>query len=128
MISGKKILIADDSDDNRMLLEMFLKGEEVELTLTENGLEALNAFKLSPYHLVILDAQMPEMDGFEAAIKMREFEKATGRASVPLIALTGHTEPEIIEKIHQSGFSQHVSKPIRKNDFVNLVRDILTKK
>lgn len=128
MIEGKRILIADDSEDNRMLLEMFLKNEHVEISLAENGLEALNFYKANVYDLVVLDAQMPEMDGFEAALKIREFEAANNRPSVPLLGLTGHTEPEIVERIMKSGFTQYVAKPIRKNDFVELVREILTKK
>jgi signal transduction histidine kinase/CheY-like chemotaxis protein len=116
-----RILVADDVPENQLLIKAFLNKLPVEGSFAENGREALELFEAAPFDLVMLDIEMPEMDGYEAIRHMREWEQAQGRTPTPIIALTAHGTFEHQERTRQAGFTHHVSKPIRKRDFLWLL-------
>ncbi len=118
-----RILAADDSSDNRFLLTAFLKKFPCELTIVENGQEALEAFKEGKYDIVLMDMQMPVMDGFAATRLIREWEGKNNLQATPVLALTAYALPEEIKYCTDAGCDSHISKPVRKKILIKAIRD-----
>ena len=118
-----RILAADDSSDNRFLLSAFLKGFDCELTMVENGQEALEAFKAGQFDIVLMDMQMPVMDGFTATGLIRQWEAENNHSAVPILALTAYSLPEEIKKCTDAGCNGHISKPVRKKNLLAVIKD-----
>lgn len=110
-----RILIAEDSEDSRFLLQEFLKRGPYDVTFAENGKLAVEAALSQPFDLILMDIQMPVMDGLTATRLIRESELSQGRAPVPLLALTAHTRKADIELSLAAGCNAHISKPISKS-------------
>ncbi|MBU1247723.1 MAG: response regulator, partial [Proteobacteria bacterium] len=110
----KRLLVVDDAEDNRVILNQYLKTSGYKYTMAENGNTALQHFRDTPYDLVILDMQMPTMDGYTTATKMREMEREEKRSPVPIIALTAHAMADDRQKCLDAGCSDYLTKPIRK--------------
>jgi CheY-like chemotaxis protein len=83
-------------------------------TIVENGLEALKEFNEHPYDIILMDCQMPEMDGFEATIRIRALEN--GRTRVPIIAMTANAFQSDKDKCRQVGMDGHLSKPFNQRE------------
>jgi PAS domain S-box-containing protein len=109
-----KILIADDYSDSCNLMKAFLKDTPHSLTFAEDGAAALEEFKKNRFDLVVMDLQMPKMDGLTATQKIREFEAERGLPNVPIIALSANARPEDDELSRSFGCNDHLSKPISK--------------
>lgn len=122
-----KILAADDSNDNRFLLTAFLKGFPCELVLVENGQEALDAFKENEFDIVLMDMQMPVMDGFAATRHIREWEREKDLSATPVLALTAYALPEEIAQCTEAGCDGHISKPVRKKKLLHLIEHFAKK-
>ncbi|ABK44615.1 PAS/PAC sensor hybrid histidine kinase [Magnetococcus marinus MC-1] len=119
------ILVADDSDDNRILIEAFLKKSPYKLVMASNGLEALEEFKKQPFDLVLTDIQMPIMDGYEAIRQIRQWESSQKMTTrTPIIALTAHVMKEEAEQIEQAGGDLHLSKPIQKKRLLEVIQTL----
>ena len=110
-----RILAAEDSEDNRELLEIYLRPTGANVTFACDGREAVDLAHSGEYDLILMDIQMPEMDGFEAVSALRE----TGWNG-PILALTAHAHPPERERAMRVGFSDYLVKPI--------VRETLIKK
>ncbi|MGM0415239.1 MAG: response regulator, partial [Bacillota bacterium] len=123
--SGKKtkILLVEDVEDNRMLINAYLKKLNYDLEIAVNGVQALEKFKDNNYQLVLMDIQMPIMDGYEATKKIRKLEKEQNLSSTPIIALTAYALDKDIEKILANGFNQHLAKPIKKDNLLNTIQN-----
>lgn len=122
-----KILIADDSEDNRNLLEVYLKDEKHSVEFAENGQEAVSKAEDSDYDLIFMDMQMPIMDGYEATKGVRELEKRKSKNPVPIVALTANAMDEEKKKAFDVGCSDYLTKPIRKNTLFRAIRENATK-
>jgi signal transduction histidine kinase/CheY-like chemotaxis protein len=109
-----RILLADDSEDNRFLIRGYLKGADYTIDEAENGLIAVQKFKKSAYDLVLTDAEMPEMDGYQATREIRAYEAAQGLAPTPVLALTAHAMKEARDRSLEAGCTDHLTKPIKK--------------
>jgi len=105
----KKVLIADDFEDNIFLLEQILELLDYECTSVINGQEAVDEFKAGDYDLVLLDIEMPVMNGFEAAEEIKAISLHKGQ--VPIIAISAHSKDFFDEKLSKSGFDDYISKP-----------------
>jgi CheY-like chemotaxis protein len=116
-----QILLADDSDDNRLLLRVFL-GSDFHLEEVEHGAAAVERFKASHYDLVVMDVQMPVMDGLEAIREIREFERTSGSGRTPIIALTASVLEADVHRSHEAGADVHVSKPVKKETLLRAIR------
>ncbi len=114
----KQILLVDDSTDNRALIEIYLKNSPHEITMAENGLEAVGQFELKKFDLILMDLQMPVMDGYEAIKKIRILETDKGLRKTRVIALSAYIMPEEIERGYLAGCDDYLTKPIRKNDLM----------
>ena len=107
------MLVADDSLANRMVAERLLERLGLETTSVSNGREAVAAAEAEPApDLVLMDVQMPEMDGIEATRAIRQRESARGRRRVPIIALTAAAYASDAEQCRAAGMDAHISKPI----------------
>jgi PAS domain S-box-containing protein len=118
--SSKRILIAEDNPVNQMLVLTQLKGLGLSAHAVANGREAVEALRSAHFDLVLMDCQMPEMDGYEATRAIREVEKSTGE-HVVIIALTANAMKEDQDKCMLSGMDGYLSKPIKKNVLASCV-------
>jgi signal transduction histidine kinase/DNA-binding response OmpR family regulator len=119
-----RILLVDDNPDNRLLVKAYLKKLPYDLDEAENGEEALSMFTQSAYDVVLMDVQMPIMDGREATRRIRQWEKQESRGSTPIIALTAHAIKEEIDLCFEAGCDTHLSKPVKKQTLISTVQDI----
>ena len=121
-----KILLVDDNKDIRIIVPMFLKGTKHTLAVAENGAEALEAFKSAsaPYDLILMDMQMPVMDGYTATMKIREWEKKTGNTPTLIIALTADDSPQDIQKVLDAGCDGHLAKPVSKKSLTAVLTQL----
>lgn len=117
-----RILIVDDTEDNRFLLMTYLKKMPFEVEQAENGLEAVNKALENPYDMILMDIQMPIMDGYAATQKIRQWEKATQRKSIPIIAVSANAMAEDVQKSLDAGCTEHVTKPIKKSALLEMIQ------
>jgi osomolarity two-component system sensor histidine kinase NIK1 len=91
-----------------------------------NGLIALEKFKNNDYDLILMDGQMPKMDGFETTIKIRELEQQEKvEKPVPIIAITGYAIPGDRDRFINAGMDDYVSKPIDENKLLKIIHDLI---
>ena len=115
------ILVAEDSPDNRLLLQAYMQGSPYRLTFVENGQAALDRFTGENFDLVLMDIQMPVMDGISATRAIRTLERERGAAALPIIALTANARPRDVEMSHHAGCTDHLSKPISKHKLLSVL-------
>ena len=113
-LSPLNILLVDDNKNNRMLIQTFLKKTPYTIDTSENGEKAVEKFKSDQYNLVLMDIEMPVMDGYTATGKIREWEAENQQKATPIIALTAHALKEHIQKSLDAGCNAHLTKPIKK--------------
>ena len=111
--SGLRILLVDDSEDNRTLVEAYLKDCNCDISTAENGMEAVEMFVSGHHDLVFMDVQMPGMDGYSATRAIREWEREAGAPATPIVALTAHALKEDTQKSIDAGCNGHITKPLR---------------
>jgi len=116
-----RILLADDTTDNQTLIRVYLRGSSHEIDTVEDGESAVAAFKSKRYDLVLMDVQMPIMDGYIATREIRAFEAERGSTAVPIIALTAFSLPDEMENCFDAGCSAHLAKPIRKQALLDAI-------
>ena len=120
------VLVAEDAPDNRLVIAAYLRQEPHHIDFAENGSEAVAKFTTRPYDLVLMDIQMPVMDGLEATRLIRRWESANDRAPVPIVALTAYALEDDIKRTLEAGCDLHLSKPIKKAvllDYIHTVAD-----
>lgn len=106
-----KILLAEDNLVNQRVAMQSLEKRGHSVVLAESGRKALDAWRNQPFDIILMDVQMPEMDGFEATARIREHEKSSGK-HIPIIALTAHAMVGDRERCLAAGMDDYVSKPI----------------
>jgi len=109
-----KILLVEDSIDNQILAKKLLEKAGFAVDIAENGKEAVEAAGKYSYKAILMDIQMPEMDGFEATKLIRELEAERGGERTPIIALTAHALKGYREKCLEEGMDDYLTKPINK--------------
>ena len=109
-----RILLADDSEENRFLIRGYLKDSGCTIDEVENGAQAVDRFKARAYDLVLMDAEMPILDGYSATRAMRAIEHQRASPPVPIFALTAHAFREARERSLDAGCTDHLTKPIKK--------------
>jgi PAS domain S-box-containing protein len=108
---ARRILAAEDNPVNQLVVTEHLKSLGYEVTAVGNGLEALEALQAGDYDLVLMDCQMPHLDGYEATLRIRRLPGKTGR--IPIVALTAHAIREELDKCLAVGMSDYITKPFR---------------
>lgn len=122
------ILLVEDMETNQFVAVKMLKSFGHEVTVASNGEEALEAVLARPYDLALMDIQMPGMDGVEATLRIREYEKKGGLPKyTPIVAMTAHIFKENKEKYLASGMDGYVTKPIYTSTLLDVLDFITTK-
>ena len=122
-----RILLADDSADNRLLIQAFLKQTAGYIEHAQNGEEALEKFVAGRYDVVLMDIQMPVMDGYTAAKLIRQWEQDHNVFRTPIIALTASVLDEAVHKSFDAGCDTHVSKPVRRPTLLAAIHEVTAK-
>jgi signal transduction histidine kinase/CheY-like chemotaxis protein len=115
-LHGIKILVAEDNKINRMVLLTFLKKWNVQFTETVNGLHALEEYRKTTYDLILMDLEMPEMDGYTAIKEIRKID-----ASIPVIAFTAALYDNMGADLKNKGFDDYLHKPFNPKDLYNKI-------
>jgi PAS domain S-box-containing protein len=118
-----RILIAEDSADNRLLVQVYLKGSPHQLTFAEDGRAAVDRFAAGRFDLILMDMQMPVMDGLTATHAIRVMERERQAVAIPIIALTANARPQDVEMSAVAGCNLHLSKPISKHQLLGAIRN-----
>ncbi|MCS6320421.1 MAG: response regulator, partial [Nitrospira sp.] len=113
-MSGLKILLAEDFVDNRRMMEFYFKSTPHWVETAANGQVAVEMFQRGSYDLVLMDIQMPLLDGYAATRAIRAWEQAQGRSPVPILALTANALQSEVQRSLEAGCTAHLTKPIRK--------------
>ena len=109
--SGEQVLLVEDNPITREVGTQMLRKRGLDVALAEDGLQAVRAIQTHDYDVVLMDIQMPGLDGYDATRAVREWELATGRERVPIIALTAHALPADRQKCLAAGMDDYVVKP-----------------
>ena len=121
-----RILLAEDNEDNRILVRAFLLGLKHTLVEARDGVEAEQAFLKEPFDIVLMDVQMPRMDGLETVRRIREHEaggRGPRRARTPIVTLTAHALNEEVGRSIAAGCDAHLTKPIHRQDLLAAIAE-----
>jgi CheY-like chemotaxis protein len=117
------ILIAEDSSDSRLLIEAYLETSPHRLTFVEDGNAAVERFAAGEFDLVLMDMQMPVMDGLEATRTIRAYEKEHRSHPATILALTANAGRRDIERCRAAGCTAHLSKPISSQELLDAIAE-----
>ncbi|MDR2135401.1 MAG: response regulator, partial [Treponema sp.] len=142
--AGRVILLAEDVEINREIVQALLEPTGARIDCAENGAEAVRMFTASPgaYDIIFMDVQMPEMDGYEATRRIRAFEKSRAREAsgasdtsgdtsgepagrIPIIAMTANVFREDVDKCLAAGMNDHMGKPLDFGEVLSKLRTYL---
>ena len=118
-----RILLAEDSQDNVLLIQSYLKASGYSADVACNGAVAFEKYKSGTYDAVLMDVQMPIMDGYSATRRIRQWEIENRVTPVPILALTAHALPEEVRKSLDAGCTVHLTKPIRKSTLIGAIEE-----
>jgi PAS domain S-box-containing protein len=116
-----KLLIAEDVEDNRFVLHAYLRGLPFELDFAEDGAIALRKAFAQAHDLILMDMQMPELDGFAVTRHIRAYEASRRKKPVPIIALTAFALSEEASRCIEAGCTDYLAKPLRKSDLLKTI-------
>jgi len=111
---GLRVLLVDDSEDNRTLILRYLQHTGSDIDVAENGRIGVDRFDTGHYDIVLMDVEMPVMDGYEAVRQIRRMERERGTTPTPVFALTAHAFTAMAAKGYEAGFTELLTKPIRR--------------
>jgi PAS domain S-box-containing protein len=118
-----RVLVADDSIHNRMLLQAYLRSARYLVDVVENGAEAMEKIKAGQYDVVLMDMQMPVMDGYTATRAIRKWEQGQDRVPLPIIALTAYALSGDRAKCLEAGCTAYLAKPIKKEGLFAVIAE-----
>jgi CheY-like chemotaxis protein len=119
-----RLLVAEDDEVTRKVLSYMLEKSGFDFDFAEDGLEAVEMWEKGEYDLIVIDGQMPRMDGFTAVCTIREMETGSGRR-VPIIAMTAHALRDDRERFVAAGVDEYVTKPIDFKRCLGVIRGLL---
>jgi len=120
-----RLLLVEDSPDNILLVKAYLSKTDYVIDVAENGEIAVAKFKGNPYDLVLMDMEMPIMDGYTATGLIRQWEQMQDTQPVPVIALTAYAFEEDLQKSLEAGCNDHITKPVRKEKLLKVLSEYL---
>jgi CheY-like chemotaxis protein/HPt (histidine-containing phosphotransfer) domain-containing protein len=121
-----RVLLAEDNKVNQTLATGVLKQLGHTVEIAENGRQAIEAWEAGGFDIILMDVQMPEMDGLDAVQVIREREKKMG-THVPVIAMTAHAMKGDRERCIDAGMDEYLSKPVRRQDLSNMIAVVMGK-
>ncbi len=119
-MEGFKVLVVDDNVLNRVVLEQFLDKWKVAYSSVEGGVQALNEIGKTSFNLILLDIQMPDMDGYEVAQEIRKMQEP--KKSIPIIALSADVYGNVYDRIIKAGMDDFVSKPFKPEELYKILK------
>jgi PAS domain S-box-containing protein len=122
--AAMRVLLADDHPTNRKVVELILSQANVDLVCVEDGQAAVDAFRADRFDAILMDMQMPVMDGLTATCEIRRLEARQGRTPVPIIMLTANALHEHIDAGRQAGADRHLTKPIAAEKLLQALSDV----
>ena len=123
LLKGKRILVAEDNQFNRLLLEMIFQKHHFSYTMVVNGLEAVERTESEDFDIILMDIQMPEMDGIEAMKKIREQNK-----NLKILAVTANAIKEELDDYLNKGFDDYLTKPFDETQLLNKMNEVIRQK
>jgi CheY-like chemotaxis protein len=124
-IGSLRVLVAEDNPVNVMLMKKLLSKWNIHPTIAENGERAIELMQYGNFDIVLMDLQMPVMNGFDATIEIRKMRDPR-KANIPIIALTASALYDIKEKVYQSGMNDYVSKPFKPSELLEKMQHLVT--
>lgn len=125
-LDGKSILVVEDNPINQMVIKMITKKWlNTTVVYANNGQEALDAFKTNQFDIVLMDLQMPVMDGYEATIAIRNGDAGAHNSEIPIIAVTADVMETTKERVKEIGMNDYLSKPIKKETLYEAVKKLV---
>ena len=126
VFDGKKVLLVEDNKSNQMFMKVILKKMEFDIDIANDGIEAVEKFKLNKYDLILMDENMPNMCGIEATKNIIEFERENKISHTPIVALTANAIKGDRERFLEAGMDDYMSKPLNKSLFLDILKKIFT--
>ena len=123
-----EVLCVDDSEDNTFIVEKFLEKSEFKVTTVHSGPEAISLFETKPYALILMDSQMPELDGNESTRRIRKIEEEKQLNRTAIVAFSASATPEEIQTAMDAGSDGYLTKPVTKEKLLSTLRETLSKK
>ena len=118
---GTHILLVEDNPENVALTQAYLENYDLSLDLAENGVEAVAKRQTCDYDLILMDVQMPIMDGYTATRAIRTWEKAKGARRIPIVAVTAHALNGAAAASMEAGCDGHLTKPLERNELIEAI-------
>ena len=109
---GLRVLMVEDNPINRRVLTLVLERLPAKVTVAENGQQGVDAFSEGAFDVVLMDLQMPGMNGYDAMRHIRAIEAETGRARTPIIVVSAHMRSQEVAEAKLAGADHHLAKPI----------------
>lgn len=122
------ILVAEDDGINRLYLINLLKSKGFKVDFAIDGFGVMELYHKNKYDLILMDGQMPRMDGFEAAQKIREFEKQNNAPHTNILTISGYSMNEVGEEFKKSGIDDYIIKPINEYELFEKIKTLVNKK
>ena len=119
-----RILFVDDDPILREFAQVNLASDAVEIDVAGDGIEGLQALAARPYDLVLVDLDMPRMDGFEVARQVRRDERLAG---LPIVMISSRTGTKHTERAHELGVSRFLGKPFQENELLDVIDELVTR-
>jgi CheY-like chemotaxis protein/nitrogen-specific signal transduction histidine kinase len=124
-IAGRRILLAEDHPTNQKVVQLILDSVGISPVIVENGALALDLLRAETFDVVLMDMQMPELDGLAATAMLRAHERANGLRRTPVIMLTANALDEHVKASHDAGADLHLSKPIQAQALIGAILDVM---
>jgi two-component system, sensor histidine kinase LadS len=125
-LEGKTILVVEDNSINQMVIKMITKKWlNTNVVYANNGQEGLDAFKTNTFDIVLMDLQMPVMDGYEATIAIRNGEIGSAYANIPIIAVTADVMEGTKLRVTEIGMNDYLTKPIKKETLYQAIKKLV---
>ncbi|MBF0164419.1 MAG: PAS domain S-box protein [Magnetococcales bacterium] len=121
---GLRILLAEDVEENRILIATYLMKTPHELEMVYDGVEAVKRIKEQHFDLVLMDVQMPNLDGYSATRQIRAWEQETGLRPTIIVALSAHAMEENIQRSKDAGLNLYLTKPIAKKRLLEVLNQV----
>jgi CheY-like chemotaxis protein len=121
MSAPKKVLIAEDSSVIQNLTKKILSIQNYQISSVKNGQQVLDALESEPFDIILMDINMPIMDGIECTEKIRNLDDQE-KSNIPIIAITGNARNLSLEEYREIGINEFLQKPLNFDELVNLVR------
>ncbi|MEO5348387.1 MAG: ATP-binding protein [Magnetococcus sp. YQC-3] len=122
--SSLHILVAEDAPENQMLIHAYLKKTPHRVVVVNDGVEAVARVREEPFDLVLMDIQMPNMDGYAATRAIRQWEQEQGRQQLAILALSAHASLGKTEESLAAGCDGHLTKPIKKQTLLDAIQRV----